>query len=732
MKPGKFVVAVIAGLSLMNHSVQAAGMEDLTVADKPLQVAPGVWKISIGDLSEEVRYTDLAAEKPRMDALNNKSRVAYPFKDNPITFYRSRDNRTMVRVPAHKDESLFGFGLQLDGIKKTKKVLDLNVDHWAYGRGATHAPVPFYISSKGYGVFINTARFVKAYVQVGNRKDSPSIPKPVDRNPVENDPNAPQWDAQPDSDAVEAQIVGEGMEVLIFAGENLQDIVARYNLYCGGGTLPPLWGLGFWHRVPAKFSAAECKEELKEFEKHHIPLDVLGLEPGWMTKSYPCTFEWQKKRFPDPAAFCKGLLDKGIRLNLWENPYISPEARLYNKMYDLSGSHTVWLGIVPDYMLSEARAVLAEQHKRDHIDIGVSGYKLDEVDGYDQWLWPSHATFPSGTTGEAMRQTYGLQVQKATYEDLFRKNNQRTYGLVRSSNGAGSAYPYVLYSDSYSHKQYITGISAASLSGTLWTPEVRNAGAGEEWLNRIQTVCFSPLAQLNAWFSEKKPWSYDEVTDEVREVIELRMKLLPYLYTAFADYHFTGVPPIRAMILEQGADALKEEVQEGKLDGVFNPYEESKVVEKTDQFMFGPSILVAPFYEGLAKQRSVALPAGNWYSFYSGEFAGNNTRVVVKNDGRIPLYVKEGAVIPMLKEVVGNTEKVYGQPLEVRHYGKSAGSAELYEDDGKTFDYDRGEFGRRKLTVVKDGNGFKGSESVLESNGPEMFGPVTKWTFMTK
>ena len=730
-KSKRLVLSAILVIGLAGPGVRAAGMEDLTTIDNAEKMAPGIWRVTIGDMSGELRYTDYAAAPPKMEVLNAKSDPAYPFAEAPLSFYQSPDNRIMVRIPAAKSESLFGFGLQLDGIKKTKKVLDLRVDHWGKIGGRTHAPVPFYISSKGYGVFFNTGRFLKAYVQVGNRKDSPSLPKPVDRNPVTREPGAPGWSSMPDSDAVEAQIVGNGMEVLVFAGDDLQDIVARYNLYCGGGALPPLWGLGFWHRVPSKFNAEECNEEVSQFAKRDFPLDVLGLEPGWQTFSYPCTFEWQKLRFPDPAAFSGNLLKKGIRLNLWENPYISPEGKLYEPMYPLSGSHTVWLGIVPDYTLPEARKILAEQHKREHLDIGVSGYKLDEVDGYDKWLWPDHATFPSGTSAEAMRQAYGLLIQNAVYKDLFKENNQRTYGLIRSSNGAAPGYPYVIYSDSYSHSQYITGLSAASLSGILWAPEVRQAGTDREWLNRMQTACFSPLAMLNAWASGKKPWSYETVADEVRAVVELRMRLLPYLYTAFADYQQTGVPPVRAMILEQGYQAEKLVAKKAKLDGVYNPYEEAKVVEKTDQFMFGPSILVAPFYEKQHSKRTVILPPGNWYDFYTGELAGNGKTITVEADGRIPLFVKEGALIPMLAENIVNTREAYGMPLEVRHYGTTGGTFNLYEDDGKTFDYEKGAFRIRSLSISKKANGFQGLETVSRDKAPALFGPVAKWTYMT-
>ena len=438
------------------------------------------------------------------------------------------------------------------------------------------APVPFFLSNRGYGVFFNTAKFLKVYNNIGNRKDSQHNPLPVDRNPPPDEPQPGPWLDTPRSDSIEAYLHGEGMELVVFSGDTLQDVVARYNLYCGGGVLPPLWGLGFWHRVPSQFSADETNAEIARFEEYRIPLDVVGLEPGWQTKSYPCTYEWQRKRFPDPQGFCQQLLRQGIRLNLWENPYISPAAKLYPSMYPLSGSHLVWLGIVPDYHLAEARRLLTDQHQREHIDIGISGYKIDEVDGYDFWLWPDHATFPSGVSAEVMRQTYGMLMQKMLYHDLFRRNDRRTYGLVRASNGAASGYPFVIYSDSYGHQQYVTGLSAASLCGILWCPEIRSARDGGEWLNRMHTVCFSPLAMLNAWASGQKPWSFPEVTAAVREVIELRMRLLPYLYTAFADYHQHGVPPIRSMLLE--ATAIGEPIH-----------------EDNSLFMFGPSILVAPF-----------------------------------------------------------------------------------------------------------------------------------------
>lgn len=718
-----FAASAILFLFAAAGTAFGAGLSETGPWEK---LAPGIWRVRIGDAGKELSYTDLAAHPPRMEALAKLPDVPFPFAKTPVRSL-CNDDLVHVRVPCGAHESVYGFGLQLDGINKSGRVLELNVDHWARGGGRTHAPVPFYISSERYGVFFNTARFIKAHVQVGNRKDSPHNPPPVDRNPPPQEPAKAPWIAQPPGDAVEVNLHGRGVEVIVFAGESLQDVVSRYNLFCGGGAMPPLWGLGFWHRVPASFDAEQSVNEVEEFAAHDIPLDVLGLEPGWMSRSYPCTFEWQKHRFPDPAAFARNLLDRGVRLNLWENPYVSPEGRLHQQLEPLSGSHMVWLGIVPDLQLPETRQLLCQHHQVEHVSIGVSGYKIDEVDGYDQWLWPEHAVFPSGTPAESMRQAYGLLWQKMLFHDLFRPADKRTWSLVRSSNGGASGMPFALYSDSYDHEEYITGLSAASLSGILWSPEVRQAASPEEWLARIQTVCFSPLAMLNAWASAAKPWEFPEATNQVREVIQLRMRLLPYLYTAFADYHRKGTPPIRAMILEEDAPSGTVEETVDALDDVENPYADGSVrtLEQNDQFMFGPSILVAPYYGDKSQRREVRLPEGDWYDFYTGAFVGNGTTITVSTPDRTPLFVKDGAVIPLLAESVSNTAEAYGKPLEVRHYGKRPGSFELYEDDGHSFAFEKGEFGLRDLSF-RDG---LGREKVARK-GPRLFGEVASWVKM--
>jgi alpha-D-xyloside xylohydrolase len=108
------------------------------------------------------------------------------------------------------------------------------------------------------------------------------------------------------------------------------------------------------------------------------------------------TFEWDKTRYPEPGNFVKEMMDRNIRLNLWINPYISKQASFYKGISPYTGSHTVWTGEVTDFTIPEARKFFFGQLKKDQVDIGVSGYKIDEVDGYDYYLWPDVGNFSIG------------------------------------------------------------------------------------------------------------------------------------------------------------------------------------------------------------------------------------------------------------------------------------------------------------------------------------------------
>jgi alpha-D-xyloside xylohydrolase len=706
-----FLLAFILAGTSISHAQQLSWTE----------VAEGVWKAEIGQ-PEQYALFNTAGIAPNLDAIREVGSVEFPL-DNDLIVSRTFEGRTSLRFPLQKNEQIFGFGLNFKSVHQRGHILELHVDHYGgKDNGRTHAPVPFYVSDRGYGVFINSARYIKVWAGTGARKDSPEAEPPRDRNSDE------RWTSRPYSDAVEILVPAPGVEVYVFGGPTALDAVRRYNLYNGGGCLPPRWGLGFSQRVPRLFNSQETIAEAQEFARRGFPLDVVGLEPGWQSKSYPCTFSWDQERFANPSAFISRLAAMGVRVNLWTNPYVSPQSPLFESIAPFTGSHTVWGGLVPDLNKEESVRILAGYFQQEHLSKGVSGYKIDETDGYDQWLWPDVAVFPSGVSAEQTRQTYGMLWQKFTTE-LFREANTRTFGLTRATNAGGVALPYVIYNDYYSHEGFITALCNSGFNGLLWTPEVRSSKTPEEWLRRMQSVCFSPMALLNAWSSGTKPWSYPEVEKQVRDVALLRMRLLPYFYTAFARYHFEGIPPFRAMALEPGFSG--DEKTEGRTASLGDePYPEpAPLKEIKDQYMAGEFLLVAPMFAG-ETSRDVVLPPGKWFDFYTGEFAGEGEVIhITPGLDKIPVYVKDGGIIPMMDPMLHAPGKSEKYDLEIRHYGDKILPYRLYDDDGVSFDYEKGMFSWRAVTVSRAKGKWKGTISKSERGKPDNIGAVA-WRFM--
>ena len=690
-----------------------------------VQVEQGVWKGVVG-MPETYDFLQVSGQSPLKEGFERLPKVNIPVLASKIKG-DIIDHKTYLRLPLERKEQLYGFGLNFKSVNQRGRILNLHVDHYA-GKddGRIHAPVPFYVSSLGYGVFINSARYLTVYAGSGSRKDSPNAPVAKDRNTDST------WTASPYSDEVSVLVPAEGVEIYLFAGPTPMDVVRRYNLFCGGGVLPPRWGLGITQRMHTLSTAEQVEKEVCNFDDHGFPLSFIGLEPGWQSKAYPCSFEWDKKRFPDPLAFVSGMLERNIRLNLWTNPYVSPDSEIYEALYPLSGSHTVWCGIVPDLANEKARVLLQKKWEKEHISIGIGGYKIDEVDGYDRWLWPDVAVFPSKIPAEQMRQTYGVWLQRMT-TDSYRKLNRRTYGLVRASNAGANSFPYVIYNDYYNHRDFVTALINSGYCGMLWTPEVRNASSGEEWLRRFQTVVFSPMAMIDSWASGLQPWSFPDVAEQIKAYALLRMRMMPYWYTEFARYRFDGIPPFHGMELEKDfniQESVSATLQKKSLED--NPYLEKVATEIKDQYMAGEYLLVAPLFTG-EKSRQVVLPQGNWYDFYTGKYVGNGEIITVTPGlDRIPVFVKDGGIIPLFKQATLRTPGTDDvSDLEIRHYGKAEGTYHLYDDDGETYDYEQGEYVWREITVSYQNGKLTGRLSKPEKGKPNHIGKVT-WVFMTK
>lgn len=684
-------------------SVTMNGMGQL----KWVERAPGVWSALVG--TKEAAPMDYAAP-PRMDALRDLGPASLP-ATMAQALGGARGVYSWARIPLQADERIYGLGMQ------AKPVVNLRGTTWELKISpSNHAPIALYVSSAGYGIAFNAGRTIRVWAGSANRKDSPNRPADRDRG------SDPDWKAYPQSDAVEANVTGTGMEVYLFSGRTPLEVVRRYVLFCGGGSMPAWWSLGFWQRIYFKGGADTVNAVADGFDRHDLPLDVVGLEPAWQTGCYPCSYVWDQKKFPDPVAFGEAMRRRGLRINVWENLHISRQSPLYAAIAPFTGSHTLW-GEIPDYTFQEPLQAFLEYNRRNLIEeVGVTGFKFDEVDAID----PEHAQFPSGLSGEQMRTLQGIVIAKAS-TDLFRRLDRRTTGLVRATNLGGCSYPYATYSDTYGHAAFIQALCNSSLVGAFWCAEVREAASDEDRIRRYQTALFSPIMQCNGWGNKEScvPWVQNPAAlDRVRELLRLRTRLSPYLYTAMADYCQQGIPPIRHMVLEEGFNQ-QGHVAAVSLNSTANPYETEIRRENADQFMVGPNILVAPMVAGQSK-RTVNLPAGRWYDFDTGALSGTGgTITVAPTVDKIPIFVKDGGIVPLMPAINRVGSATAAVALEVRHYGQNPGSYLLYDDDGETFGYERGISSRQELRVTREGGILSGKAMPAVGPWKSRYGDIT-------
>jgi alpha-D-xyloside xylohydrolase len=586
---------------------------------------------------------------------------------------------TLVKLPLKANEYIYGLGLQFQSFQQrgSKKMLRVNADP-KVDTGDSHAPVPFFVTTSGYGVLIDTARYATFYLGNEKRKLKENILNTKEGNNGWNPINGTYERLRLSENELMIEIPRtEGVTIYIFAGPTMLQAVQRYNLFGGGGALPPRWGLGFWYRCQSDFSQDEVKSMANYFRQSKIPCDVIGLEPGWQSHTYSCSYVWSK-RFPNPAEMLKDMKKDAFHVNLWEHAFVHPTSPLYNDLFPYSGDYEVWDGLVPDFITKEGSRIYANFHKKEHVDLGVSGYKADECDNSDftgNWSFPELSKFPSGADGELMHSLFGLRYQE-TLLSVFNEKQLRTYGLVRSSGALASSYPFVLYSDLYDHNVFIHAIAQSGFSGLLWTPEVREAVSNEDLIRRLQSVVFSPLAMVNAWYLKNVPWkqieqkanneglfaaNWEQLEAQCRKIIELRMKLIPYIHTAFVNYYKKGIPPFRALIMDYPND--------------------SNVLNLSNQFLVGENMLVAPVVAG-ESQRKVYLPEGDWYDFWShAKYAGKREYSVDVPLDKIPVYIKAGTILPLAKPTL-HTEDPDSWKLKIEVYGDNAQPTLLYEEDG--------------------------------------------------
>ncbi|MBE6727036.1 MAG: glycoside hydrolase [Ruminococcaceae bacterium] len=544
----------------------------------------------------------------------SEKEINYPI--NKICF-KTNKRGCVLTLPLDADEQIYGLGLQLKcfNLRGKKITIRPNADPVS-PTGDSHAPVPFFVSTAGYGIYIDTARFCEFHFG-SSQKLTETLAADNSSKEIAISTDELYSSKLDSSSNITIQIpAADGVDIYIIEGKNITEIVAQYNMLSGGGCSVPEWGLSAIYRCYGRYHQDEVLSVAKKLKDDDFAIGIIGLEPGWQTQSYSCSYIWSDERFPNPQKTVDTLKDMGYHINLWEHAFVHPTSPIYKDLLPYSADYSVWKGCVPDLSLKEARNIFADYHKK-LVDMGIDGFKLDECDGSDitgGWSFPNCAEFPSGLDGEQYHSLFGVFYMQTMLKAL---KGHKTFSEVRNAGALSSSYPFVLYSDLYDHKDFIRGCATSGFSGILWTPEVRDAQSKEEFIRRLQSNVFSVQCLINAWYCENLPWEIHGCEKEVKELLDLRESLKPMLSAAFEKYEKTGVPPVRALVSDYTDDSETHNID--------------------DEYIFCDNLIVAPIPSG-ETSREVYLPQGKWCDYFTKKEVPCG-RFTVKTEN-IPVYEK--------------------------------------------------------------------------------------------
>ncbi len=485
----------------------------------------------------------------------------------------------------------------------------------------------------------------------------------------------------------------------VIAGPDMADVLRRYSDLTGRMELPPLWGIGFHQSRWSYSSEAEVRRVAKRMRDAAVPCDAIYLDIDHIRGYRVLTFDSQ--RFPDAKGMIADLRQAGIRTVCIVDPGVKIDTRYrvyaegmaQNAFCRLPNgkvfSGPVWPGecAFPDFASARVRRWWQLQH-RPLIEAGVAGIwnDMNEPAVFPALTFPNlvqHDTETGRTDHFEIHNVYGMLMSQAAH-DAWRHDrpDERPFLVSRAGYAGVQRYALTWTGDNHSSWEHLAlslpmvlnlGLSGQPFAGA----DVGgfNGDAGGELMARwTQLGCCLPFFRNHSALGTRhqEPYALREPFRSIcRRYIELRYRLLPYIYTAFWQASQTGLPVARAMALSFPAD--------------------EHVDAMDDQFMLGDSLLVAPVLERQRERRNVYLPAGWWYDFWTGElFEGPEEREVAAPLDHLPLYVRSGSVVPMAS-VRQHTGEPDPKPLAL-HLFPGHGENQLYEDDGHSLAYRMGEF----------------------------------------
>lgn len=572
--------------------------------------------------------------------------VDQKYKAIPVGFTVGDDGHILNAFETmylYSDESFWGFGEKFNSFnKRGQKVTVWQRDAQSTNSDVSYKGMPCFLSSSGYFMLLNT--FTRTHFNMG-------ATSAVSYTMETEDPY---------------------LDYYLFCNRDYKGLIRDYTALSGRSAMIPKWAFGFWMSRMSYMNRAELEEIVNQMDSFGMSVDVIHIDawqPNFEDSFLPSGVEellsFDETRFPDPQGMIDWLKERGIRLSLWMFPYvqaIDPTGRLsrqYTAMRDRGwlvkgpdgnprifspgeGDVDAWKVAALDFTNPGLVDYMKGRIKR-LMRMGVGVMKTD----FSEEL-PEDSVFFDGSTGLEAHNKYPLLYAKTIYEasrEAKREMGEKALLWGRSGYAGSQNYPANWAGDSSASTNnlhaILTGGLNLGLSGVpFWGFDIggfyncdysgkRVIPEDEEYIRSVQMGLMSPLSRSHGQSTPREPWIYSETAQKAfRKINALRYRMLPYLYSTGWESCLSGVPMMRAMLLEYPEDLSARNLSQ--------------------QYMLGGSLLVAPVFD--QPRHHIYLPQGSWVDFETGErITGGRWIVYPKNIEVIPMFLRENAVIPMLR-----------------------------------------------------------------------------------
>lgn len=618
-------------------------------------------------------------------ALINQDEIGFHWEES----YEHGGSIVKMSKMSNEGESYYGLGDKSDHLNlKGKRFQNWATDSYAYGKETDpiYKAIPFFIGlhhKKAYGIFFDNS--FRSFFDFAQEKR-----------------NVTSFWAH-----------GGEMNYYFIYGPEMNDVIESYTDLTGKPySLPPLWALGFHQCKWSYYPESKVKEVTSTFRKLKIPCDAIYLDIDYM-EGFRC-FTWNKEYFPDPKRMVKELADDGFKTVVIIDPGIKVDKDYWVFQEGLKNDYfcrradgpymkgKVWPGecYFPDYTKPEVRDWWSGLFQELIEEIGVKGVWNDMNE--PAVMEVPNKTFPDDVRHDydgnpcshrKAHNIYGMQMARATYHGLKKFcYPKRPFVITRSAYSGTQRYTSTWTGDNVATWEHlwIANIQVQRMAMSGYSFAGSDIGgfaeqpSGELFTRWIQLGVFHPFFRVHSSgdHGSQEPWSFDEdVTDIVRKFIELRYQLLPYLYTAFWNYVDHGAPLLKSLVLYDQAD--------------------SQTHYRTDEFVFGEQILVCPIMEPNAKGRRMYVPKGKWYNYWTKERVKGGKEMWVEADiDRMPIFIKEGAIIPVYPVMQYVDEKPIDELTLSIFYKEGREDSQLFDDAHDGYDYIKGRYSLRTFKLT--------------------------------